>query len=400
MKHRTDLTSLTLVALSALILIGIGQPDAHAQQPNRVGLVIRHGNGTTITRCVEFNGSEISGYDLLMRSGLDIVADFGSGMGAAICSIEGEGCPVNECLTCATPDYWSYWRLTDGAWSYYQAGASTSTVRDGDVEGWSWGSGNPPPVLSFEQICAPPPTDTPPPPTDTPVPPTATSPPPTDTPVPAPTTTLSPPEPLVWFRLDDNPIAAGACTAIRWDTSNVQDVYLDGERVDRNGSRQVCPSASQEYRLWIVSEVGEQTETLVLGVTGAAPPPTATSHPAAPSSPQPSPLSQPAAATPSPLPPTPQPGAALTPSPSPTPLLSNAVLPSPSPTSTPMRVALAVPSPTPASRPADTSSRSSSSAQSMPDNQSSSSTQLGYITFNFIMIGLLSWLLVRMLRRG
>ena len=395
MKHRTDLTSLTLVLLSALVLIGFGQPDARAQQPNRVGLVIRHGNDTTITRCVEFNGSEISGYDLLMRSGLDIVADFGSGMGAAICSIEGEGCPVNECLTCATPDYWSYWRLKDGTWNYYQAGASTSTVRDGDVEGWRWGSGDPPPVIPFDQICAPPPTDTPPPPTDTPVPPTATSPPPTDTPVPA-------PEPMIWFRLDDNPVAAGACTAIRWDTSNVQDVYLDGERVDRNGSRQVCPSASQEYRLRIVSAAGERTETLVLGVTGAAPPPTATSQPAALASPSSSSLSQPAAAAASQPSPTPQPGTASTPSPSPSPtaLLSNAVLPSSSPTSTPMRVALAVPSPTPASRPAGTSSRSSSSAQPTPGNQSSSSTQLGYITFNFIMIGLLSWLLVRMLRRG
>jgi len=394
MKHRTDLTSLTLVALSALILIGIGQPDAHAQQPNRVGLVIRHGSGTIITRCVEFSGSEISGYDLLMRSGLDIVADFGSGMGAAICSIEGEGCPVNECLTCATPDYWSYWRLTDGAWSYYQAGASTSTVRDGDVEGWSWGSGDSPPVLSFDQICAPPPTNTPP-------PPTATSPPPTDTPAPAPTATSPSPEPMVWFRLDENPVAADACTAIRWDTSNVQEVYLDGERVDRNGSRQVCPSASQEYRLRIVSAAGERTETLVLGVIGASPPP-ATSQPAALPSPSPSSLSQPAAAAASQPSPTPQPGIASTPSPSPSPTapLSTTVSALPAPTSTPMRVALAVPSPTPDSQPAGTSSRFSSSARPTPDDQRSSSTRLGYITFNFIMIGLLSWLLVRMLRRG
>ena len=394
MKHRIHIIYLALIGLSSLAVVLLGQPVVRAQAPDRVGLVVRFGDGSTITRCVEFNESEISGYDVLERSGLDITAFFDSGMGAAICSIEGEGCSVEECLTCATPDYWSYWRLTDGIWSYYQAGASTSTVRDGDVEGWSWGSGDSPPILSFEQICAPPPTNTPP-------PPTATSPPPTDTPVPAPTATSSPPEPMVWFRLDDNPVAVGACTAIRWDTSNVQEVYLDGERVDRNGSRQVCPSASQEYRLRVVSAAGERTETLVLGVTGAAPPP-ATSQPAATPSPSPSSLSQPGAAAASQPSPTLQPGTASTSSlsPSPTAPLSTTVSALPAPTSTPMRVALAVPSPTPDSRPAGTSSRSSSSARPTSDDQSSSSTQLGYITFNLIMIGLLSWLLIRMLRRG
>jgi hypothetical protein len=65
-----------------------------------------------------------------------------------------------------------------------------------------------------------------------------------------------------------------------------------------------------------------------------------------------------------------------------------------------MRVALAVSSPTPGSTPAVTLSRSFGSARPTSAEQGPAPTQLGYITFNFIMIGLLSWLLVRVLRRG
>jgi len=279
MKRRINSVYLVLIVLLALTIVGIGLPGVRAQSPNRAGLVVRFGDGSFITRCVEFSEPQISGYDVLIRSGLSVVVAYYSGEGAAICEIEHEGCPVEECLTCAYPNYWSYWHLADGAWAYSQAGAAGCTVHPGDVDGWSWGTGDPPPVIPFDQICAPPSTDTPVPPTDTPVPPTDTPVPPTDTPLPASNVTLPPPTPVVWFRLDENPIPAGTCTMVRWDTADALEVYLDGERVDLNGSREACPVAPQEYHLRVVSAAGEQAHTLVLGVTGTPPSPTFTPCP-------------------------------------------------------------------------------------------------------------------------
>ena len=89
MKRKMYVIYRTLIALLALAVAGPGPTIMHAQQSNRVGLVVRFGDGSLITRCVEFTESEISGYDLLTRSGLDIVAAFDPGQGAAVCAIEG-----------------------------------------------------------------------------------------------------------------------------------------------------------------------------------------------------------------------------------------------------------------------------------------------------------------------
>ena len=292
----TERRLLTTVAFALALLLayvsGHLQPTALAQQPNRVGLVVDFGDHQK-TYCIEFSESEISGYEVLQRAGLNLAVNFDSGMGAGICSIDGQGCPVDSCLTCDVPNYWSYWHLSGGSWAYSQKGASSHKVQHGDVEGWRWGDGNSPPVTPFDQICAAP-TNTPVPPTNTPVPPTNTPAPPTETPQPE-------PELVVWFRLDQNPISAGSCTMVRWDTSNAQEVYLDGEQVDPIGSREVCPTEPQEYNLRVVGPEDEETHTLVLGVTGGA---TA------------SPTPQPATAPPSP---TPTSQTATIPSPSPTP---------------------------------------------------------------------------------
>ena len=65
--------------LIVLLMLLATRPDlaaTHAQQSNRAGLVVRFGDGSLTTRCVEFSESTISGYDLLTRSGLNIVAAF------------------------------------------------------------------------------------------------------------------------------------------------------------------------------------------------------------------------------------------------------------------------------------------------------------------------------------
>jgi hypothetical protein len=138
---------LTLVAL-LLLSLGAGSPMAYARQTRRVGLVVGFGDGTFVSRCVTFNEKEITGYEALMGSDLEVTAS-----GGAVCRIEETGCPAEECF-CALPDYWSYWRLTGGSWQYSGSGARGTIVRDGDVEGWNWGT-EPPPILLFRQICFP-----------------------------------------------------------------------------------------------------------------------------------------------------------------------------------------------------------------------------------------------------
>lgn len=403
MKRKIQAIYWALAILLALAVVVPGLTTIHAQQSNRVGLVVRFGDGSLITRCVEFAESEISGYDLLTRSGLSIVAAFDSGQGAAICAIEGTGCPVESCLTCATPNYWSYWHLSDGAWVYSQVGAGGYTVHDGDVDGWSWGAGGPPPVVPFDQICAPPPTDTPMP-TDTSLPPTDTPPPPTDTPAP-PTSASLPPTPTAWFRLDDNPIAAGACTNVRWDTSNAQAIYLDGESVSATGSLRVCPTAPQEYTLRLASAAGDQIYTLVLGVTGTAPTGTLTPHPTIVPSTSPSSTAQPTVVASRSDAVLPQSVTALTPSLSPTAQLVAIVLPSP----TPAREAelSLVASPTPFTQPTHTPSMSAISQPAAGEQEPASNGKdsasamipIGYIVFSLSVGGLLGWLVFGIRRR-
>ncbi|MDI6857789.1 MAG: hypothetical protein QME71_05690 [Dehalococcoidia bacterium] len=160
-----------LLALFALAVALAALPggDAAGEAPKRAGIVVSFGGGRTTTVCVEFAEAEITGAELLRRSGLSLVTTGGAG-GAAVCKIEDVGCDnPNDCFChCRGADcrYWAYYTLDAGAWKYSNVGASLRKVRDGDVDGWAWGSGKPgggaqPELRAFEEIC-PPPTEPPP----------------------------------------------------------------------------------------------------------------------------------------------------------------------------------------------------------------------------------------------
>lgn len=137
-------------ATALILLTGwIVVPGSSAGPSNQAGLVVAFGDGTYITRCVTFSEPSISGYEVLARSGLDVVSAEGM-----ICDIEGEsGCSPDNCL-CSPTSYWSYWHLLEGAWTYSNVGANAYQVSDGDVEGWRWGAGEAPPVVLFDDICS------------------------------------------------------------------------------------------------------------------------------------------------------------------------------------------------------------------------------------------------------
>lgn len=153
---------LARLAVFCALLIALGaMPGRAAQEPVRAaGLVIDYGDGRVSYAWVPFLEESITGIELLERSGLSLVSVSFGGLGDGICSIEGTGCGVGECRSrlCQTSDrespFWQYVRQDkSGEWKAFGLGASQSTVRDGDIDGWAW-SGTPPklPAISMSNI--------------------------------------------------------------------------------------------------------------------------------------------------------------------------------------------------------------------------------------------------------
>lgn len=164
-------TAEAIIGLSGVPLSSLGiSPVSH-----RAGLAVFSGDGAMFTACVSFSEGSITSLDLLQRSGLSIESATNPNQGTAVCKIQNVGCSPNDCF-CSMPNYWSFWQLNESGWAYASMGADQSQVVDGNVNAWSWGAGDPPAVISFQNICegvpfvlpaatqtSLPPTDTPPP---------------------------------------------------------------------------------------------------------------------------------------------------------------------------------------------------------------------------------------------
>jgi hypothetical protein len=147
-----------LVALAvAAVLAGpvADVPPASAQSQNRAVVIVHTGGGSAAV-CVRFDEPSISGLDALQRAGLGAVVRSFSGQGGAVCGLNGVGCPADDsCLTCQAPNYWAYHRAPPGAggFTFSSAGAGSTRVSDGSVEGWQWGTGAAPPFQTVDQVC-------------------------------------------------------------------------------------------------------------------------------------------------------------------------------------------------------------------------------------------------------
>lgn len=162
-KTRTGARSVVSAFYIALILTILLFPaPVAAQAEHRAGLVIVHGDGSTVTQCIAFAEESISGAELLARSGFDLSIE-ASSMGATICRIDGEGCtfPGETCFCQCQGSpcvYWSYWRLEQDEWRYSNLGAGNTVIHAGDVDGWRWGPGavdkaEAPPTITLAEIC-------------------------------------------------------------------------------------------------------------------------------------------------------------------------------------------------------------------------------------------------------
>jgi hypothetical protein len=199
----------------------------------------------------------MTGEDVLDASGLPVVKDTSYGLGAAICKIWQDGCdyPGEHCFCqCEGADceYWAYYHLDQqaGEWIYSGMGASWNAVQPGDVEGWAWGNGEvggsdvAPPLMTFEELCAPP----------------------------------SPP--IVDLSAEPEDIVAGQCSTLRWSVENAGVVTLDGEGVRPTDARYVCPTETHTYELQVLNAAGEYSYELTISVTEPTPTPPPTATPA------------------------------------------------------------------------------------------------------------------------
>ena len=126
--------------------------DSRRRELHHAGLVVRDAEGRMTYAWVPFAEEEIDGIALLRRSGIPVVTVGFGALGEGVCSIAGQGCGVAECRrnvcqgSAADAPYWQYFqqdRDDPAVWTWQPLGASSSTVEDGDVFGWSWTADDP-----------------------------------------------------------------------------------------------------------------------------------------------------------------------------------------------------------------------------------------------------------------
>jgi len=148
-----------LLACFGLAASTLHAPVSQAQAPNRASLIVVFSPDDVFGTCVGFSEPEISGIELLNRSGFTVLSQQVAGMGVTVCKIEETGCdfPGEACFCqClgAPCNYWSYWTYQNGAWVYSGRGATRRMVQPGEIDAWVWGDGETePPAPSSVGIC-------------------------------------------------------------------------------------------------------------------------------------------------------------------------------------------------------------------------------------------------------
>ena len=371
-----------LIAVFAVGLNWVAFSQSAAQTGNRAGLVVRYGDGSAQTACVSFNEEAISGYDLLRRSNIPVIADLGNNMGAFVCKIGSDGCnfPQEDCACKFNSEqkYWSYWLLQNSAWQYSNVGAGNASVSNGSVQGWVWNTGSAnteantkPPVLTLEQICSAASATTP---TQTSTA-TATA---TATPLPTPQpptltatyTPVSTPVPVA------NVIGGGqAVTSIAPQPSSTNAALIS--IAPTQPSQQPTPNT--------------QTQAVVVGVAIATHTPAPLAPPTLTSLPTPSPTSTmllvltPKAVAPA----TSLPEPTLTATSSPAPTAPSAQIPTPSHTPTPSATAMPPQAPSPLPTPTPVITNTPQPATNV----------LGYALFGLMALGLASGIVLLRVRK-
>lgn len=127
---------------------GSVETESPSQPDSRAYVAVESEENSVILIPVSFAGS-ISGLDALLQSGLEVVTQETS-FGTAVCSIEGVGCPADNCF-CSATNFWNYlnWDWAQNQWVASTVGASATNLTNHGVDGWRW--------QAFEATQTPPP---------------------------------------------------------------------------------------------------------------------------------------------------------------------------------------------------------------------------------------------------
>jgi hypothetical protein len=136
------------VAFGGLVAGTVAAPAAGGATPHRAMVVVETG-AATYHQVVTFTSDSITGLKALELAGAQPVVYSFAGQGGAVCRLFGVGRDAGpNCLGGADGDnrYWAYFRAPagSGGFTYSRAGAGSTQVHDGDVEGWKFGTGTAP----------------------------------------------------------------------------------------------------------------------------------------------------------------------------------------------------------------------------------------------------------------
>ncbi|MFI5258330.1 MAG: hypothetical protein ACHQ01_01790 [Candidatus Limnocylindrales bacterium] len=127
-------------AVAALAALAPGSPlveSCAGAGTYHAALVVEHGDGSIVTRCVAFGTSSVSGEWLLNTSRVSWSGQSFGGFGDAVCALDGEPAHYSDC---PGKDY--YWAVFvsrgGGSWQLASVGISTLTLSDGDAEGFRY----------------------------------------------------------------------------------------------------------------------------------------------------------------------------------------------------------------------------------------------------------------------
>ena len=154
------LSAVILATLAPLAPLAPIVPGCAAAGSGHAALVVEHGDGSVITRCVSFGTATVTGEQLLDSSGLAWSGQGFGSYGQAVCALDSEPAHYTSC-----PGEDSYWAIFvsrgGGAWQPSAIGISSLTLADGDAEGFRYvpAAGNPaaPPLPAGVCAASPPP---------------------------------------------------------------------------------------------------------------------------------------------------------------------------------------------------------------------------------------------------
>ena len=163
------LVAVGLGAASSAASVGPAAPlCAQAAGAHRAGVVVEHGDGRVIRRCVGFSTATATALAVLQGSGFEVgISSYGGGLGAAICQIDYEPSTYPPGCFTSTGSYWVLFvSRAGGAWTVSDLGASNVAVGNGDDIGFRYDSQNgadppPPSPAGTCPVITPPPARTP-----------------------------------------------------------------------------------------------------------------------------------------------------------------------------------------------------------------------------------------------